>query len=70
MMVLVFARGLQRPLITRVYLDDEAGNSTDPVLLGVPAGRRGTLVAKRDGANGYRWDVILQGADETVFFAW
>jgi protocatechuate 3,4-dioxygenase, alpha subunit len=69
-MVLVFARGLMRHLITRVYLEDETGIESDPVLLGVPAERRGTLLAKCDGANVYRWDVILQGADETVFFAW
>jgi len=70
MMVLVFARGLMRHLITRVYLEDEFGLEGDPVLLGVPAERRGTLIAKCAGANVYRWDVILQGADETVFFAW
>jgi protocatechuate 3,4-dioxygenase alpha subunit len=69
-MVLVFARGLMRHLITRVYLEDETGNDSDPVLLGVPAERRGTLLAKREGTNIYRWDVRLQGADETVFFAW
>ena len=69
-MVLVFARGLMRNLITRVYLEDETGNDSDPVLLQVPAERRRTLLAKREGANIYRWDVLLQGADETVFFAW
>jgi protocatechuate 3,4-dioxygenase alpha subunit len=69
-MVLVFARGLQRHLLTRVYLEDGTGNESDLVLLGVPAERRGTLVAKGEGTNVYRWDVILQGADETVFFAW
>lgn len=69
-MVLVFARGLQRHLITRVYPEGEVGTAQDPVLLRVPEARRGTLVAERDGENAYRWDVILQGANETVFFAW
>lgn len=69
-MVLVFARGLQRNLITRVYPEGEAGTEQDPVLLLAPAARRGTLVAKRNGEKVYRWDVILQGANETVFFAW
>jgi protocatechuate 3,4-dioxygenase alpha subunit len=69
-LVLVFARGLMRHLITRVYLEDEGGNGSDPVLLQVSAERRRTLVARCDGKNAYRWDVILQGADETVFFAW
>lgn len=68
--VLVFARGLLRHLISRVYFDGEPKNSSDPVLLGVPAERRGTLMARADGNNCFRWDVILQGADETVFFAW
>ena len=69
-MVLVFARGLQRHLLTRAYLEGETGNDTDPVLLEIPAKRRGTLIAKPEGENRYRWDVILQGANETVFFAW
>lgn len=69
-MVLVFARGLLRHLITRVYLEDEPANDSDPVLLGIPTERRGTLIAKRDGESVYRWNVVLQGAGETVFFGW
>ncbi len=69
-MVLLFARGLQRHLISRVYLGDETGNETDLVLLAVPPQRRRTLIAAVDGDNAYRWNVILQGAEETVFFAW
>jgi protocatechuate 3,4-dioxygenase alpha subunit len=68
--VLVFARGLQRHLISRVYLEGERGHEHDPVLLSVPAERRGTLIARVDGTDSYRWDVILQGDNETVFFAW
>lgn len=68
-LVLVFARGLQRPLISRVYLGDRE-NESDPVLLSIPAERRSTLIAKCDGTDVYHWDVILQGTDETVFFAW
>jgi protocatechuate 3,4-dioxygenase alpha subunit len=37
------------------------------VLTSVPADRRSTLIAKRD-ADGYRFDIHLQGTDETVFF--
>ena len=70
MIVLVFARGLLRQLVTRVYFDGEPANDSDPVLVGVPADRRHTLIARGDGENNYRWEVILQGADETVFFAW
>jgi len=70
MLVLVFARGLLRHLISRVYFEGENGNETDPVLLTIPSERRHTLIARMDGENSYCWDVILQGADETVFFAW
>jgi protocatechuate 3,4-dioxygenase alpha subunit len=72
MVVLVFARGLLRHLISRMYLEDEAGNVADPVLLEVPADRRRTLIARRSSTQGnaYEWDVVLQGAHETVFFAW
>lgn len=66
----VFARGMLLHLYTRIYFDDEAANNAaDPVLALVPADRRATLIAKRD-ANGaaYRFDVRLQGDNETVFF--
>jgi len=70
--VLVFARGLLRHLITRVYLGDEQANEFDRVLSGIPEERRTTLIAHPDHARAgfYLWDVILQGAGETVFFAW
>jgi protocatechuate 3,4-dioxygenase, alpha subunit len=72
MLVLVFARGLLRHLVTRVYFGDAQANQGDPVLMSIPQERRATLIAQPDGsqANSYRWDVILQGPGETVFFAW
>lgn len=70
MLVLVFARGLLRHLMTRVYFDFDAANGADPVLLSVPAARRNTLIAHSEGTNSFHWDVILQGNEETVFFAW
>jgi protocatechuate 3,4-dioxygenase alpha subunit len=65
--VTVFARGLTNGLFTRVYL--HAGDDPAQVRLppGVPRERAGTLIARRD-ANGYRWDIRLQGEAETVFF--
>jgi protocatechuate 3,4-dioxygenase, alpha subunit len=64
----VFARGLLDRVVTRIYFSDEAdANDTDPVLCSVPEDRRGTLVAQRT-ADGYRFDVRLQGDGETVFF--
>jgi protocatechuate 3,4-dioxygenase alpha subunit len=64
--VSVFARGLLNRVVTRIYFADE-DNSADPVLQTVPEDRRGTLLAQPDG-DGYRFDVILQGEGETVFF--
>jgi len=68
--VLVFARGLLKPLLTRMYFPDETdANAADPVLRGIPdAARRATLVASPAPA-GLRFDIRLQGEDETVFFA-
>jgi len=66
----VFARGMLLHLYTRIYFDDEAAkNAVDPILALVPAERRATLIAKREaGSATYRFDVHLQGDDETVFF--
>ncbi len=66
--VSVFARGLLDRVVTRIYLPEDAGlHATDPVLSTVPADRRSTLVAVA-GDEGYRFDIRLQGAQETVFF--
>src|SRR5579863_3937258 len=46
LLVLVFARGLLRHLITRVYFEHEPTNDADPVLLEIPAERRHTLIAR------------------------
>ena len=66
-LVSVYAPGILKRWVTRMYFEDEAANSTDPVLQLVPADRRHTLIAKRDGST-YRFDIALQGQDETVFF--
>jgi len=65
--VLVFARGLLKPVLTRMYFPDE-DNGADPVLAAVAPERRATLVAVPEG-DGLRFDVHLQGERETVFFA-
>jgi protocatechuate 3,4-dioxygenase, alpha subunit len=67
----VYARGMLLHLYTRIYLGGEAGNATDPVLALVPLDRRATLIAERAHCNGsavYRFDIHLQGDNETVFF--
>lgn len=66
--VLVFARGMLKPVGTRLYFPDEPGNATDPVLSAVEPDRRATLIAEREGDRSYRFDVHLQGEQETVFF--
>jgi protocatechuate 3,4-dioxygenase alpha subunit len=64
----LFARGLLKQLVTRIYFpDEEAANAADPVLELVPQERRATLVARPDG-DGLRFDVVLQGDGETAFF--
>lgn len=69
----VFARGLLDRLMTRIYFEDQDANSKDPVLARVPEDRRSTLLARRvkkghNEATRYRFDIVLQGNDETVFF--
>jgi protocatechuate 3,4-dioxygenase alpha subunit len=54
--VMVFARGMLKPVLTRVYVPDAADSAEDP-----------TMVA-RDEDGGLRWDVHLQGERETAFF--
>lgn len=64
----VFARGLLDRVVTRLYFPDEAPvNETDPVLSAIDPARRASLVATPDGT-GLRFDIHLQGPDETVFF--
>ena len=70
--LIIFARGINIGLNTRVYFDDEAEtNAQDPVLKGIEwVPRRQTLIAKREERDGevlYRFDIRVQGEDETVF---
>ena len=70
----VFARGLLKHLVTRIYFSDEVGaNEHDPVLQSIEdAGRRQTLVALKQEHDGtppmYEFEIHLQGPRETVFF--
>ncbi|ASU78456.1 protocatechuate 3,4-dioxygenase subunit alpha [Actinopolyspora erythraea] len=67
--VTVLARGLLARVVTRIYFPDEpTANAADPVLSAVDPARRDTLVATAE-ADGYRFDIRLQGDDETIFFA-
>ncbi|WP_137701317.1 protocatechuate 3,4-dioxygenase subunit alpha [Marimonas lutisalis] len=69
----IVARGINIGLNTRVYFsDEEEANAHDPVLNIIEwERRRQTLITKRserDGQVVYRFDIKLQGEDETVFF--
>ena len=68
--VSVFARGLLKRLVTRIYFPDEAdANEADPLLSSIPdAQARAALVAVEE-AGGLRFDINLQGDRETTFFA-
>ena len=67
--VLVFARGLLKPLGTRIYFPDEVeANETDPVLSGLEPHERATLMAVPDG-DALIIDIRLQGERQTTFFA-
>ena len=72
--VTVFARGLLRHLVTRMYFPDDAANATDPVLQSLDPADRAALTAQPDD-DGLRFDIRLQrsqGSDhqhETPFFA-
>jgi protocatechuate 3,4-dioxygenase alpha subunit len=69
--VMVFARGLLNHVVTRLYFADEPFNEADPILQRVPTDRRHTLIARRAmGSHGpvHRFDIVLQGPNETAFF--
>jgi len=73
--LILFMRGLTSHAFTRLYFDDEAqANAEDLVLQQLPDDRRASLLAKRDESDesaeglAYRFDIHMQGDDETVFF--
>ena len=68
--VSVFARGLLKRLVTRIYFPDEAeANEADPLLSSIedPEARAALVAVEEDG--GLRFDINLQGDRETTFFA-
>lgn len=68
--VWVVARGINIGLHTRMYFDDEpAANAADPILTRIEHQNRiPTLMAKKQADGLYRFDIHLQGQDETIFF--
>lgn len=66
--VRVLGRGILTEYLTRVYFDGQADNAQDVVLQAVPVDRRDTLVAVASAPGEYHFDIVVQGARETVFF--
>ena len=68
--VWIVARGINLGLQTRLYFADEAeANAADPILARIEhRDRIGTLMARPEGDGVYRFDIRLQGEDETIFF--
>jgi protocatechuate 3,4-dioxygenase alpha subunit len=66
--VIVSMRGMLLHAFTRIYFSDEPANAIDKVLRMVPADRRQTLIAAHEGGGVYRFDIHMQGDNETVFF--
>lgn len=69
--IALFARGLLKHLYTRIYFADEPANAGDPLLSSIEdqAARR-TLLARRTQGESpavYRFDIVLQGENETAF---
>jgi protocatechuate 3,4-dioxygenase alpha subunit len=67
-LVSVLARGVLTRLVSRMYFPGEPANTNDPILALVPEPRRATLIAVAGPQNHFRFDIVLQGAGETVFF--
>ncbi len=67
--VAVFARGLLRHQLTRIYFpDEEEANAADPFLSGLAPDERATLLAA-SADEGIRFDIHMQGPLATTFFA-
>ncbi len=70
--LVIQGRGMLNPVFTRIYFSDEdEANRDDLTLRAVPVERRRTLVAElidQGDPKVYRFDVLFQGEDETVFF--
>jgi protocatechuate 3,4-dioxygenase alpha subunit len=66
----VFARGLLKRVVTRMYFPDEVeANVADPVLSGIDTRDCETLIAAPEPDGSLRFDIHLQGDRQTVFFA-
>jgi protocatechuate 3,4-dioxygenase, alpha subunit len=66
--VIVMMRGQLIHSYTRIYFsDEEVLNEQDETLNSVPANRKHTLMAQKNG-NIYTFNINMQGVNETIFF--
>jgi len=67
--VILFMRGQLLHSYTRIYFEDEKDlNGTDVILNTLDVDRKHTLIAEKKG-DSYVFDIYMQGANETIFFA-
>jgi len=67
----IFSRGMLIHAMTRIYFSDDPANVDDPVLNSIETEMRHALIAtleKADDSPVYRFDIHMQGENETVFF--
>jgi protocatechuate 3,4-dioxygenase alpha subunit len=67
--VLVFARGLLKPVLTRIYFPGEPANAADPLLAALTDEERAGLMGTAAGDGEIRFDIHLQGDRQTTFLA-
>jgi protocatechuate 3,4-dioxygenase alpha subunit len=64
----VHARGLLKPVHTRVYFPGDERNDRDPVLSAIADDRGRESLVARGGDGSFTFDVVLQGDRQTAFF--
>jgi protocatechuate 3,4-dioxygenase alpha subunit len=67
--VLVFARGLLKPVRTRMYFPGEPANAADPLLAALDPAERAGMTGVAEAGGRIRFDVHLQGERQTPFIA-
>ena len=66
--VVIFAQGLLNGLFTRIYLpEDTEALAADPLLSSLSPSERNRLIAARGADGSLRFDIRLQGEEETPF---
>ena len=66
--IVIFARGLLNRLFTRIYLpEDTEALAAEPLLSSLDPNEKDRLIATREADGSLRFDIRLQGEDETPF---